>query len=170
MTSSNCFRAFALASVVVGHRDRYRAKLEQLKFAYADSRKRLDLISRIACSLKRAPVERLNIWRKKKKPAGRVHRPHSILRQGSRGLRKTQKSASGPRRTSLVVAPHMSAFGGKADMTLCGNPLSRSLWGQSGRALLHCICPLMTQSGHWPSLNEPDVNGYDALSFFRGRQ
>jgi DMSO/TMAO reductase YedYZ molybdopterin-dependent catalytic subunit len=23
-------------------------------------------------------------------------------------------------------------------------------WGQSGRALLHCICPLMTQSGHWP--------------------
>jgi hypothetical protein len=23
-------------------------------------------------------------------------------------------------------------------------------WGQSGHALLHCICPLMTQSGHWP--------------------
>ena len=21
-------------------------------------------------------------------------------------------------------------------------------WGQSGHALLHCICPLMTQSGH----------------------
>jgi hypothetical protein len=32
-------------------------------------------------------------------------------------------SASGPKRTSLV-AVHMSAFGGKADMTVCGNPLS----------------------------------------------
>jgi hypothetical protein len=28
-------------------------------------------------------------------------------------------SAIGPKRTSLV-APHMSAFGGKADMTVCG--------------------------------------------------
>src|SRR5262245_29030380 len=37
-------------------------------------------------------------------------------------------SAFGPKRTS-VVAPHMSAFGGKADMTGCGSPLSRSLLG-----------------------------------------
>jgi hypothetical protein len=37
-------------------------------------------------------------------------------------------SAIGPKRTSLV-APHMSAFGGKADMTVCGIPLSRSLLG-----------------------------------------
>jgi hypothetical protein len=29
-----------------------------------------------------------------------------------------QNSANGPKRTSLV-APHMSAFGGKADMTVC---------------------------------------------------
>jgi hypothetical protein len=28
-------------------------------------------------------------------------------------------SAIGPKQTSLV-APHMSAFGGKADMTICG--------------------------------------------------
>jgi hypothetical protein len=35
-------------------------------------------------------------------------------------------SAFGPKRTS-PRAPHMSAFGGKADMTLCGNPLLRSL-------------------------------------------
>jgi hypothetical protein len=35
-------------------------------------------------------------------------------------------SAIGPKRTSLV-APHMSAFGGKADITLYGNPLLRSL-------------------------------------------
>src|SRR5262245_54574960 len=34
-------------------------------------------------------------------------------------------SAIGPKRTSLV-ALHMSAFGGKADMTLCGNPLLRA--------------------------------------------
>ena len=37
-------------------------------------------------------------------------------------------SAIGPKRTSLA-APHMSAFGGKADMTSCGNPLSRSQLG-----------------------------------------
>ena len=38
------------------------------------------------------------------------------------------ESASGTKRT-LRVALHMSAFGGKADMTVCGNPLSRSLFG-----------------------------------------
>jgi hypothetical protein len=37
-------------------------------------------------------------------------------------------SAFGPKQTS-ATAPHMSAFGGKADMTVCGNPLSRSLLG-----------------------------------------
>ena len=37
-------------------------------------------------------------------------------------------SAIGPKRTSLI-AQHMSAFGGKADMTFCENPLSRSLLG-----------------------------------------
>src|SRR5215468_1264204 len=36
------------------------------------------------------------------------------------------ESASGPKQTSLT-ALHMSAFGGKADMTVCGSPLSRSL-------------------------------------------
>jgi len=35
-------------------------------------------------------------------------------------------SAFGPKRT-WVSAPHMSAFGGKADMIFCGNPLLRSL-------------------------------------------
>ena len=37
-------------------------------------------------------------------------------------------SAFGPKRTCLF-APHMSAFGGKADMGYCGSPLSRSLLG-----------------------------------------
>jgi hypothetical protein len=37
-------------------------------------------------------------------------------------------SAFGPKRT-FVVAPHMSAFGGKGEMTFCGSPLSRSLLG-----------------------------------------
>src|SRR5262245_40927331 len=37
-------------------------------------------------------------------------------------------SAIGPKRTWLS-APHMSAFGGKADMTVCGCLLSRSLLG-----------------------------------------
>ena len=44
-------------------------------------------------------------------------------------------SAIGTKQT-CASAPHTSAFGGKADMTLCGNPLSRSLWGQSGHGLL----------------------------------
>jgi hypothetical protein len=37
-------------------------------------------------------------------------------------------SAIGPKRT-FPLAPPMSAFGGKADMTVCGNPLLRSLLG-----------------------------------------
>src|SRR5215813_13360580 len=37
-------------------------------------------------------------------------------------------SASGPKQTSST-ALHMSAFGGKADMTFCESPLSRSLLG-----------------------------------------
>ena len=37
-------------------------------------------------------------------------------------------SAIGTKRT-CTSALHMSAFGGKADMTLCGNPLLRSLLG-----------------------------------------
>jgi hypothetical protein len=41
----------------------------------------------------------------------------------------------------------MSAFGGKADMTFCT-----------------VKCPLMTQSGHQVSLNEPYLNRYDPLS------
>src|SRR5215510_13568388 len=47
-------------------------------------------------------------------------------------------SAFGPKRTSLV-ALHMSAFGGKADMTVCGCLLSRSLLGvkQTWRCALH---------------------------------
>jgi hypothetical protein len=39
-----------------------------------------------------------------------------------------EMSAIGPKRTS-ASAPHMSAFGGKADMTFRGNLLSRSLFG-----------------------------------------
>src|SRR6185437_8002456 len=43
-------------------------------------------------------------------------------------------SAFGPKRTSLV-APHMSAFGGKADMIFCEGPLSRSLLGAKRTSL-----------------------------------
>jgi hypothetical protein len=37
-------------------------------------------------------------------------------------------SAFGPKQT-YAVAPHMSAIGGKADMTVCRSPVSRSLLG-----------------------------------------
>src|SRR6476659_1180224 len=36
----------------------------------------------------------------------------------------------------IASCPHMSAFGGKADMTLCGNPLSRSLSGVKRTCLI----------------------------------
>ena len=60
-------------------------------------------------------------------------------------------SAIGTKRTSLV-APHMSAIGGKADMTV-----------------LHCKCPLLTQSGHRPTstletFQCASLIRYDALS------
>jgi hypothetical protein len=51
-------------------------------------------------------------------------------------------SAIGPKQTS-ASALHMSAFGGKADMTVCGKSLSRSLLG-----VKRTICLLLTQSGH----------------------
>src|SRR5215471_7936297 len=43
-------------------------------------------------------------------------------------------SAYGPKQTSLF-ALHMSAFGGKADMTVYGNPRSRSLFGAKRTSL-----------------------------------
>ena len=54
----------------------------------------------------------------------------------------------GTKRTSLV-APHMSALGGKADMNFFGNSLSVGRYrGQSGHDFVHRICLLLTQSGH----------------------
>jgi len=44
-----------------------------------------------------------------------VHLPQIALSNGALGA----MSAIGPKRTS-ANAPHMSAFGGRADMTLCG--------------------------------------------------
>jgi len=44
-------------------------------------------------------------------------------------------SAYGPKQTS-ASAVHMSAFGGKADMTVCGNPLLRSLLGAKRTCLI----------------------------------
>ena len=62
---------------------------------------------------------------------------------------KLAMSAFGPKRTS-TSAPHMSAFGGKADMTFCGIPLLRSLLVVKRTGLVHRTCPLLTQSGHGP--------------------
>jgi hypothetical protein len=71
---------------VVGHRDRYRAKLEQLKFANAHSRKQLDQIEQevikftnrvITSTIARGKIEFTEEG--ESKPAGRSHRPHSIL-------------------------------------------------------------------------------------------
>jgi hypothetical protein len=39
-------------------------------------------------------------------------------------------SAIGPKRTQ-VSAPHMSAFGSKADMTLCGNAFAVAIGGKA---------------------------------------
>ena len=53
-------------------------------------------------------------------------------------------SAFGTKRTSLV-APHMSAFGGKADMTFCAAHVS--LLTQSGH--LRPIDPASCRSAMW---------------------
>jgi hypothetical protein len=42
----------------------------------------------------------------------------------------------------------MSAIGPKQTWATAGVRYRGRYWGQSGHALLHCICPLMTQSGH----------------------
>jgi hypothetical protein len=40
----------------------------------------------------------------------------------------------------------MSAFGAKADITLCGNPLLQSLLGQSGHRFLRRKCLLLPKA------------------------
>jgi hypothetical protein len=45
----------------------------------------------------------------------------------------------------------MSAFRGKADMTVAHVRFRGRYWEYSGHALLHCICLLVTQSGHTES-------------------
>src|SRR5215475_2749287 len=74
-----------------------------------------------------------------------AQRPRMILRP---------MSAFGPKRT-CASALHMSAFGCKADMTVCGSPLSRSLLGESGHGLVQCKYLLLTQSGHHGLLETP---------------
>ena len=56
-------------------------------------------------------------------------------------------SAIGTKRTSLV-APHMSAIGGKADMPF-----------------FYCICPLMTQNGHAARADECPLGGKGDIGY-----
>jgi hypothetical protein len=49
-------------------------------------------------------------------------------------------SAYGPKQT-WATAPHMSAFGGKADMTVWDVRFRGRYSGQSGHDLLQCTCP-----------------------------
>jgi hypothetical protein len=72
-------------------------------------------------------------------------------------------SAIGPKRTS-VVALHMSAFGGKADMAYRGISLSRSLLGvkRTCRFALHMSANDPKRTFLAPS-SEPDL----AVTMFR---
>jgi hypothetical protein len=58
-------------------------------------------------------------------------------------------SAIGPKRTSLV-APHMSAFGGKADMTIGTCPLSWSLSGVKQTSLVAAHMSAFDPKRTWP--------------------
>jgi hypothetical protein len=60
---------------------------------------------------------------------------HDILRRGCPLLAQSRHE---------LVHCTCPLSGVKRTMTVCGNPLSRSLLG----AKRHCACPLMTQSGH----------------------
>src|SRR5262249_16659345 len=64
------------------------------------------------------------------------------IRKGTRRLH-CQMFVLGPKRTSLV-APHMSAFGGKADMTLC----FVEWWLSSGK--LPHASPIKCEIAHAP--------------------
>ena len=55
--------------------------------------------------------------------------------RGGLSVSRLSMSAHGPKRTSRL-APHMSAFGGKADMVVCGCLLSRSLLGVERTSLV----------------------------------
>ena len=47
----------------------------------------------------------------------------------------------------MLLPKHNKCFGrNAANMTAYPNV---RFWGQSGHRLVHCTCPLMTQSGHW---------------------
>ena len=63
--------------------------------------------------------------------------PLHLQQLGRRSDRVNDRMSYGPKQTSLV-APHMSAFGGNADMTVCGDPLLRSLLGVKRTWRLHC--------------------------------
>jgi hypothetical protein len=67
-------------------------------------------------------------------------RTGSICRTSIDGRRRTSIASSRARSLAIV---HCTC---RHD--LMRNPLLQRYWGQSGRALLHCICPLLTQSGH----------------------
>src|SRR5262245_54109346 len=90
------------------------------------------------CAWYRANVASLSfcivcVWAKTVRSCGTAEYP---LLGALRGL--CVMSAIGPKQTS-ARALHMSAFGGKADMTLCGRPLLRSLLGvkRTCRLALH---------------------------------
>jgi len=63
----------------------------------------------------------------------------------------------------------LSAFGAKADMTVCGNSLSRSLFGVK-RTWAGVTCLLLTQSGHLSGAATISVFGKsDVLQMFATR-
>jgi hypothetical protein len=59
---------------------------------------------------------------------GRTHGCTDQPANVKKTLANSEPSTHGPKQT-WASAPHMSAFGGKADMSLCRNPLSGSLLG-----------------------------------------
>ena len=77
--------------------------------------------------------------------------------------------ATGPSPDIPLVAPHMSPFRGKADMTILrASVLLRSLLGESGHGLLQRIYLLLTQSGHPDRFQNTGADWYDALPLSLG--
>jgi hypothetical protein len=82
-------------------------------------------------------------------------------------------SAFGTKQT-LAVAPHMSAFGGKADMTFCENPLSRSLLGEERTcpfaAHMSASDPKRTSTRITPTFRDAALGRTMACYKLQGRQ
>jgi hypothetical protein len=143
----------SFSSAVAGHRDRYRSKLEQLKFSCAKDRKQLDLIEKdvirfanrvISDAISRGKIE----YEEEKRIADQCQRPFSIMArklgvsQGEKtpqvivkGKHGVPKRATPEQRIDLLRKAWRSGHAGKFELL----PQLRALRSETGELSVHEI-------------------------------